>query len=47
MSTPMFDLPEHMLIPVNEDGDGPVDEADAARWVCWCGDDSCNGQEIS
>lgn len=45
MSTPMHELPEHMLIPVDENGDGPVPEAEAAHWVCWCGNADCKGPE--
>lgn len=41
MSTPMFDVPEHLIIPVNEQGQGPVDEAEAHHWACWCGKESC------
>lgn len=37
----MFDIPEHMIIPVDEDGNGPVDEAEAHHWVCWCGNPYC------
>lgn len=39
MSSPMWDLPDHFMIPVNADGDGPVDEADADHWACW----GCDG----
>lgn len=37
----MPDLPEHLLIPVNAAGEGPVDHDKADDWVCWCGDDGC------
>lgn len=37
MSTPMPDVPEHMLVPVDKDGSGPVEDQDADHWVCWCG----------
>ena len=39
MSTPMFEIPEHVSIGVNKQGQGPVDEADPEydRTVCWCG----------
>jgi len=40
----MFDLPEHLLVPCDENGDGPVDEAAAVRWLCWCGDNDCRGE---
>ena len=37
------DLPVHLSIGVNKEGQGPVDEAspDYDRTVCWCGDDEC------
>lgn len=41
MSTPMFDIPEHQMMPVNENGQGPVPDQEAARFVCWCGKDGC------
>lgn len=43
MSTPMWDIPDHLMIPVSEDGRGPVPESDAHHWACWCGDDACLG----
>jgi hypothetical protein len=43
VSSPMFDLPDHLLIPVDGDGNGPVDEADAHHWACWCGRPDCGG----
>lgn len=38
MSTPMYDLPEHLLMGLNVNGDGPVDEDDPEflEWGCWC-----------
>lgn len=36
MSTPMYDLPEHCPVLVNERGEGPADEVDAVAEVCWC-----------
>lgn len=41
MSSPMFELPEHMLIPCNKDGDGPVPYEEAVKWVCWCEEKDC------
>lgn len=32
----MFELPEHMALPVTADGDGPAFGGDVARWQCWC-----------
>jgi hypothetical protein len=45
MSSPMYETPAHMLIPVNVDGDGPLDihDPDIAGYVCWCGDPDCAG----
>lgn len=37
MSTPMFDVPEHLMIPVNKDGQGPADENETVGMACWCG----------
>lgn len=38
MSSPMFDIPEHFLIPVNADGNGPeTDISKISAWLCWCG----------
>lgn len=41
MTDMMIDLPEHLLIPVNAEGQGPTDEADTDHESCWCvaGDD--------
>jgi hypothetical protein len=32
----MYDLPEHLPMPVDDMGNGPVDDAEAHRIVCWC-----------
>lgn len=43
MSSPMPDLPDHMSIGVDVDGNGPV-QADDPRFhtfTCWCGDKDC------
>ena len=43
MSSPMFDLPEHFPIPVDENGDGPVPYDEVPdRIVCWCGKEDCD-----
>ena len=34
--TPMYDVPDHLLIPVTADGKGPADETDAHHMECWC-----------
>lgn len=37
MSAQMFDIPEHLAIPVNEWGDGPLDVDEVPYAViCWC-----------
>ena len=37
MCSPMFELPKHCLMPVNADGDGPCEEGEAVKIICWCG----------
>lgn len=42
MSAPMYDIPDHLWMGVNAEGQGPVDSAEeAADWVCWCGISGC------
>ena len=43
MSSPMADLPEHVMIGVDAEGNGPVEEGEPrfARYVCWCGREGC------
>lgn len=43
MSTPMYDLPEHVAIGVNAEGLGPVmeDDPEFDHYTCWCGDEEC------
>ena len=43
MSTPMYDLPDHMKIGVTKDGNGPVDDQDPDfdHYACWCGKPGC------
>jgi hypothetical protein len=41
MSTPMWDMPDHLAIPVDELGNGPADEADTVATACWCGNWEC------
>lgn len=41
MSTPMHGLPEHLLFPINANGDGPADPDEMVGYVCWCGDRTC------
>lgn len=43
MCSPMFELPEHLLIPVDADGNGPAEPENTAREACWCGDNTCPG----
>lgn len=49
MSTPMYDLPEHLKIGVNIDGDGPVEESEPGfhHYVCWCGRPGCTLYELA
>jgi hypothetical protein len=33
----MFEVPEHLYIPVDEDGNGPLDaDEEPYAIVCWC-----------
>lgn len=43
MSTPWFELPEHLKMGVTEAGLGPVCEGEPEfhHWACWCGDPQC------
>lgn len=41
MSTPMFEIPDHFEILVNEDGHGPVPVEEAVMIRCWCGNPEC------
>lgn len=41
MSSPMYDLPIHLGMPVNEAGQGPVPNHQATAVVCWCGQEGC------
>lgn len=48
MSTPMYELPEHLLMGVDKDGNGPVGFGEEDHWACWCGDPRCNyGEELT
>lgn len=38
MSSPMWDIPDHMLIDVNADGDGPAGPDETVGLTCWCVD---------
>lgn len=42
MSSPMFEIPEHFPIDVNEKGEGPETDPDkVVAVVCWCGNKWC------
>lgn len=41
MSTPMWDVPEHMMIPVTVNGEGPAEGDDFHHLECWCGNPKC------
>lgn len=41
MTSPMFELPDHLPMPVNVNGQGPADEDEAVATVCWCGNEKC------
>lgn len=42
MSTPMWDVPDHMMMPVTVDGDGPAEGEDVHHLACWCGNQACD-----
>jgi len=42
----MFDMPEHQMMPVDENGDGPVHDNDAVAYRCWCGTDCGTLQHV-
>ena len=46
---PETGLPVHLGMPVNRDGQGPLDKGDPAfvGWQCWCGDPWCEAFQIS
>lgn len=41
VSSPMYDLPEHMKFPLTKDGQGPATDSDFDHWGCWCGNPDC------
>lgn len=44
MASPMPELGDHLLIPVDANGNGPVrPTALAHHWACWCGEPRCPG----
>lgn len=45
MASPMFELPEHFPIAVDENCQGPVDEnsPEFDHFECWCSDSNCRG----
>lgn len=45
MSTPMYDLPEHLAFPVDIEECGPAEGDDVDHYVCWCWDKDCPWNE--
>lgn len=43
MSTPMYDLPDHLQMGVDKFGRGPVmeDDPEFSHYGCWCGNPDC------
>ena len=42
LSTPMYEVPEHLPIPINSDGGGPETDPElVVDIVCWCGEIGC------
>lgn len=37
MSNPMHDMPDHLMMAVDETGAGPVPAISAVGEACWCG----------
>jgi hypothetical protein len=33
----MHELPDHLLIAVDDEGDGPASDDERAAVACWCG----------
>ena len=42
---PDSDLPQHVPMPINADGDGPADPDETVGVVCWCGQPDCREYE--
>ena len=49
MSTPMYDMPEHVRMGLTVDNLGPVMEweSDFDHWGCWCGRPNCREWEAN
>lgn len=50
MSTPMYDLPEHLRMGLTKDGQGPVlseEDPDFDHYGCWCGTPGCEKWKIN
>lgn len=47
MSTPMAEVPEHVMIPLDVNDQGPADPEDTVRWACWCNTDCGTVQHIN
>lgn len=47
MTSPMFDLPEHLRMGLNKYDQGPVEEnsPEFDHWGCWCGNADCQEYE--
>lgn len=46
MCSPMFGLPEHLMIPVDINGDGPAEGKEIDHYECWCGDKTCDKELV-
>lgn len=46
MSTPMEEVPEHVMIPVDINDEGPAEPENTVRWLCWCNTDCGTVQHI-
>jgi hypothetical protein len=42
VSTPMYEIPEHLAMPINGAGQGPETDPELVTdTVCWCGEEGC------
>lgn len=38
----MYDMPEHLVMPINAQGQGPAKPEETVAFVCWCGTKGCD-----
>ena len=42
----MHDMPEHLMVPIDEDGNGPVGQSETWGYRCWCNTDCGTVQHV-